>query len=103
MVAFATGMIICMLFSLTIAVGYAIEGFFDDAYFLLIGAISIVASSLGVFVSHEINDRVNKKSLMIFLLSINVLAIAITLPIVVLNRRFQTGSLRDNIFEFGWF
>ena len=100
-VATSTGMFMSIVYSSAISCVYAIEGFFDDEYYLFLGAIAIIGSLIGMFLWNRIFDIVNRSSLLFFLLSINWLVIGICLTHQIINRKFQDGSVRNTITDFG--
>ena len=100
-VATSTGMFMSIFLSAGIVVAYSIEGFFDDAYFLFFGMIASIASLTGMFLWNRIFIIVNRSSLFYFLLTVNWLAIGGCLSHQIISRKFQDGSVRESLMDFG--
>jgi uncharacterized membrane protein YfcA len=56
-VSTATGMYINIIISFGFSLSYAIDGYYDDWYYLVFGIITIVATVLGIFSSDMIYRR----------------------------------------------
>lgn len=102
-VATATGMYINIIISGGFAAVYAIEGYFDDFYYVTFGIIALAASLAGMFVESRIYQNIYKwaGAIILILLALNCLYAAVTIPHAALQRQFKNDASKHDMWSFG--
>lgn len=101
LVASITGLYFSMIFSAGFTAIHAIEGNYNDLYMVFLGIITVIATVVGVIISRYIHKKTRRYAIMVFIMSINFIFVAITVPYVYLNRKFGTDTHRQNIKTLG--
>lgn len=101
LVASITGLYFSIIFSAGFTAIHAVEGNYNDLYMVFLGIITVIATIVGFIISRYIQKKTRRYAIMIFIMCVNFIFVAITVPYVFLNRKFGTDTHRQDIKTVG--